>query len=368
MSDFERSDMYEDGYGDMSGMGGQPAKKKKAKKTKGKKVEGKLTIAFVALALMFITFVVLVILEDKLVNGAEKVSVVVATAEVPEGIELTMENMPGYFAIEERVKDDLPDGVNFYDNGNPLIGKVTGRVIHPKEVITNECFYEGSFFDGIEDAVELSIDLGAVGQTVGGVLRPGDRIDIKAVIKIDKDSILGDLDAETNGTMFDELDEKKGQGDELINTDPIVPVEGEVYDELEYETASKMSSKDAITLGKDGMAKFAKDVEISFGITGEYVSQVIAENVVVVDVFNSGGENLQAVEAAGGNMIATVINVAVPSYLVDSILIAQAEGTVTLSRVEPRTEEEVTEEELVEDMENMEDSSEESDDTTVEGQ
>lgn len=350
MSEFERNDMFEenDDYGADSYEGGASDKgksgrgvKKPRKKTSGKKVEGKLTVAFVALALMFVTFVVLVVLENKMVNSGEKVQVVVATAEVPAGMELTQTNMPNYFAIEERNKEDLPVGVTVYNNGNPMIGKVTDRVIHAKEVITNECFHEGSFFEGVEDAVELSIDLGAIGQTVGGTLRPGDKVDIKAVIKIDKQSLFGSLEG-ADGLL--DVDDEAGGLLDYENVDTIEPVEGEIVEEepVVDENGNTISSKDAIMLSQNGMLNFATDVEVSFGITGDYVSQVIAEDITVVQVFNSGGETLSTVEAAGGNMVATVINVAVPANLVDAILIAQAEGTLTLSRV-------VGDEELVED-------------------
>lgn len=335
MSEFERNDMFEenDAYGtgsyesDMADAG-KKGNKKRNKRTRGKQVEGKLTVAFVAIALAFICFVVLIVLENKIVNAGEKVKVVVATAEVPAGIELTQTNMPNYFAIEERNKDDIPVGVTVYDNGNPMIGKITGRVIHAKEVITNECFYEKSFFADIEDAVELSIDVSAIGNAVGGTLRPGDKVDIKAVIKVGTQSLLTSM----NGS--EGLLDMGENTDELLDMGgTIAPVEGEVVEEEPDENIGTMNSKDAIELSQNGMLNFAIDTEVSFGITGEYVSQVIAEDIVVVEVFNSGGETLSAVEAAGGNMVATVINVAVPSYLVDAILIADAEGTLSLSRV-----------------------------------
>lgn len=335
MNDFERNDMFEenDDYGtssyesDMADVG-KRGNKKRAKRTSGKQVEGKLTVAFVAIALAVICLVVLIVLENKLVNAGEKVNVVVATAEVPAGIELNQTNMPNYFAIEERNKDDIPVGVTVYNNGTPMIGKITGRVIHAKEVITNECFYEKSFFADIEDAVELSIDVSAIGKAVGGTLRPGDKIDIKAVIKIGQQSLLAAMNGSEGlldmGTDTDSLLDMGGT---------IAPVEGEVVEEEPVANVGTMGSKDAIELSQDGMLSFATDAEVKYGITGEYVSQVIAEDVVVVEVFNSGGETLSAVESAGGNMVATVINVAVPSYLVDAILIADAEGTLTLSRV-----------------------------------
>ncbi len=333
MSEFERNDMFEEnedygtgGYADDLAEADKPKKKKKpVKRTSGKKVEGKLTVAFVALALMFITFVVLVVLENKMVNSGEKVNVVVAIAEVPEGIELTQANMPSYFGIEERNKEDIPLGVTTYANGTPMIGMITDRVIHTKEVITNECFYEKSFFDDIEDAVELSIDLGAIGQTVGGTLRPGDKVDIKAVIKVNKDSLIGNVEGEDSLVNID------GSSDELLDTGVLTPVEGEVVEEDAAD--SSIATDGVISIGQGGDVFLATDEELRFGITGDYVSQVIAEDVVVVAVFNSGGETLQAVEAAGGNMVATVVNVAVPSNLVDAILLAKAEGTLTLARV-----------------------------------
>ena len=331
MSDFESS--YEEFGGDYEeGAGGSEGTKKKKKKSKGKKpgekAGNKLTVAFIAIAAAFVVFVVLIMIESKLITEEETVPVVIAIAEVPEGLYLDEQNMPNYFAIEQRIVTEIPTGVTTYNNGTSMIGLITDRVIRVKEIVTSDCFYEENFYEGIEDPVEIAINLNGIGQTVGGILRAGDYVDIMAVIKVGK----GDLMNLPNDSSLLE----PGDTDGLLDVE-ITDGLGGVVTEQQTPVQSVEGQDGALIVGEDGMVEdegISDEFELAYGVTGDYASQMVAENVRVVRVFTSGGETTESVEAGGGQMIATVINVVVPRSMADAILIAQQEGTITLTRVE----------------------------------
>ena len=338
MSEFETNGYEEElgeGYQETSGSGSDGKKKKKNVKRKksqktGEKAGSKLSLAMIAIAAAFIVFVVLIMIESKLVNEEETTPVVVAIAEVPEGLYLDETNMPNYFAIEYRAVAEVPEGVVTYSNGSGMIGLITDRTIRIKEIVTSDCFYEEDFYEGIEDPVELAINLNSIGQTVGGVLRAGDYVDIKAVIKVDKSSLL-------NGVEGGLLDIENGEG--LLDIETTEGLESVVteQDASQVTEPVKSQNSDTIVVGESGVMEddgIMEGAEISYGVTGDYISHSVAENVRVVRVFTSGGETTELVESNGGQMIATVINVVVPRYMADAILIAQEEGTITLTRVE----------------------------------
>lgn len=326
MDNFER-DLYEEetmegGYGEVD----PSAKKRRRKKPNATKKGKGWAVAFlVAMLAAFVCFIVLTIIQDRILNTKATVPVVVAIAEVPEGIKLTEGNMALYFAVQNRDVDQTPAGITF-PNATPMIGKITDRDIHMNEIITVDCFKEETKFDEIEDAVELSLELGSLGQTVSGTLRAGDLVDIIAVIKVEKE--LEDPNAPVDGVPgLLEID--------MTGQDPLLTI----IPEETTDTGETVEEDDVIMFDEEGniMEDTETEFDLSYGVTGEYVAQLVAENIRVTNVFTSGGEqNGAATEATA--MIATVVNVSVPRAYVDAILIAQEEGKITLVKVDEEKE------------------------------
>ena len=296
---------------------------RKNKKKKRQKKDRKLTIAMVAIITAFIVFIVLLVIQDRIVNEGVTKAVVVATKDIPAGTKLTQENMPNYMAVEQWAVEQIPEGA--FTSGYGMVDKVTGRDIKAKELLTESCFYEESFFDEVKDPVEISITLGDLGRAVAGTLRAGDLVDIKTVIQVSLD----EENTENDGSVTN-VDSVPTVGME----DPEVPAEGESVESAENPNVEITSEEEAVILDMAGNVLVNPNLNLTYGVTGEYAVQTIAENVRVVAVYTCGGEGTEQVEAAGGSMIATVINVVVPRSLQDSIYLAMAEGNIQLARVE----------------------------------
>lgn len=288
---------------------GKKNKKKPAKKNKSRKKDNRLAIAMVAVLSAFVIFVVLLVIQDRILNQEDTQPVVVAVMEVPKGTLLTQENMATYFKVENRDIDEIPEGITFA-NGFPLVDKVTDRVIYPKEIVTEGCFLEEGLYDGIVDPVEIAIEVSQIGQAVAGTLRIGDKIDIKAVIKVPGSTV----DTETKVSNVDEI--------------PVVGLDNE------GNPANSNQKKEDVIVDMKGNAIADASYGMTYGVTGNYATQTLAENVRVVGVYTSGGENAEQVKASGEVMVATVINVVIPRSLQDRIFLAMAEGTIRLSKVQ----------------------------------
>lgn len=325
MSDYERDiiDELEDELEEDSTPG---TRRGRSVKKKGK---GMAVLCAGALLAAFICFVVMTVIQDRIVNDKATTPVVVAIADVPAGVKLTEGNMALYFAIENRDAEQVPMGIT-YPNATPLIGEITGRAIYTNEIVTSDCFRKETVFDDIEDAVELSLELGSLGQTVSGTLRPGDLVDIVAVIKIQKNEDKSIVDLEP-GIM--DIPVPEGE-------DPLFTIDttegGENEEPVEEQLPTLDENSNMIVIGTDGNVEndIDEEFDLSYGVTGEYVAQVVAENIRVTGVFTSGG----AQDGTEGAMVATVINISVPRQYVNAILIALEEGKITLVKVNEELE------------------------------
>ena len=317
MENYTNEAVYENTAGEM--------KEKRSKKKKTQKRDNKLTVAMVAIITAFIVFIVLLVIQDRIVNECVTRAVVVSTTNIPAGTKLTQENMPNYLAVEQWPEEQIPEGV--FANGVSLVDKVLDRDVKAKELITESCLFAEDFFDEVQDPVELSIAVGDLGKAVAGTLRAGDLVDIKTVIKVDMD----EKDMESDGSVTN------------VDSAPIVDLdvsevetEGTGTEDIGEEDAAVgiTSEEEAVILDMSGNVLVNPNLNLTYGVTGEYAVQTIAESVRVVSVYTSGGESTEQVEGSGGTMIATVINVVVPRSLQDNIFLAMAEGNIQLSRVE----------------------------------
>ena len=318
---------------------------RRKKKKHSRKKDNKITLAMVAIVTAFVLFVVLLVIQNRILNQGDTQPVVVAMTQVPKGTVLTQENMTNYFGVERRKVGEIPQ-TTVYSKGYPLIGKVTDRTIYPKEIITDNCFMEVDFYSDIVDPVELSIEVSNIGQAVAGILRPGDLIDIKSVIRVEKQAAAGSESitnvgsVPTVGLLEDPVFHNEEAGSE---ESPVA--------ESQVPLAGITTQEDAVILDMDGNVLVNPNLNLTYGVTGNFVTQTIAENVRVIGVYTSGGEATENVEAAGKQMVATVINVVVPRSLQDSIYLAMEEGTIRLAKVAVvETEEEESEVPAAEDI------------------
>jgi len=308
--------------------GSGKGKEKKRKKTSG--TDRKLVCAIVALIVGIVAFVVMVVIHRYFVNYEETSSVVVATMDIPAGVTLTQENMPTYFAMEERAQTEIP--ANAFYSGYELINKVTAHDISAKQLITSTSVVDGNFYEGIEDPVEIAIEVSKMGQAVAGTLRAGDKVDVSLVVDI---SPLKEEEAEEAGELSeapeitvvavpDDMEQTEGV-DGSVSTEQGIGEEGLVSDESGvYQNGMSAGLLNGTDMLMNGM---------TYSVTGKYGYVTIAENVRIVSAYDSAGVGTAAAEAEGGTQIVTVVNVVVPRSLRDTIFLAMEEGTLRLSRV-----------------------------------
>ncbi|MCR5254993.1 MAG: SAF domain-containing protein [Acetatifactor sp.] len=249
----------------------------------------------------------------------EQKGVVVATVDVPQGLVLTKDNMGEYFDVKVRNADMLPS--IYYEDGYPLLGKVTSRKILANEIVTDTAITVQDVYADVEDPVELAIDVSKIGNAVGGTLRAGDRVDIKAIIDMEMDS--------------DDAITEDAVEEETVGTVDILDVESENQEDIE-PTATRNIDDELSDEVRENLELWGIDkanYEYVEGVTGRYLSATIAKNVKVTGVYTSSGVGTKDSEAEGGSQVATVINVVVPRSMQDSIYLALTEGTVYVSKV-----------------------------------
>lgn len=319
-------------------------RKRKIKEDKDiKKGDRKALFAFVALAAAIVLFVVLTIIQNNIVNKVEQKGVVVAIADVPKGIMLTEESIKQYFDVEMRNSSDVPAG--YYTSGHPLVGMITGRDIVKKEIVTPGCIVAENIYEGIEDPVELSIEVGKIGQAVGGSLRAGDRIDIKVVVNMThsqkQDSYTdvgeGDFQLEDVPPMdYDvpEIEYTEESSAEDTPTDDVFTDEmNEDVTVITPDNAEEFGAEEVFDLFADIMGAMINTNNYVWSATGRYASVPVCENVRVINAYNSAGVDTATAVEMGETPVANIITVVVPRSMQDVIALAMEEGTLRISRI-----------------------------------
>lgn len=159
-------------------------KKEKSEKSISKKW---LAVVSVALTTAAIVFIMLLNVEKTMLEDYEKTTVVVAKTEIAKGVTLTEENIGQYVEEKEVPLDMVPTYAFTMDE---VISCVASNTIYEGVIIS----------DGIVEKKEevikelrepMIVGFGAddLYQVVGGVLRPGDRIDIYHIGKEENASV-----------------------------------------------------------------------------------------------------------------------------------------------------------------------------------
>ena len=296
-----------------AGYGEYQSEKKSKRQTNGG--ERKAFWAVIAILAALIVFVVLTIIQRNMVNAGEKAGVVVAAREVPAGILLTQENIQQYFTMAQRLKSEVP--ADCFTSGYEMVGLITDRKLTAKEIVTANSLKDVDPFEGIEDPVELSIDVDKLSHAVSGTLRAGDLVDIKVVV----DMSYLQMDSYLDGAQNMSLKDMPG----LLDDEAQAPEEpeafkGEGIDTLAWRERSSFEGP------------------MAWSATGKYACVTVAENVRVVNVYTAAGEDTARAEASSGNQIATVFTVAVPRSMQDLLYLALEDGTLQIARIVPAKE------------------------------
>lgn len=142
-----------------------------------KKRAQNIKLVFISLILCLICFVALIIMERNIIKREETDNIVVATTHISEGTKVTKENINSLFEIQERNVSQLPD--DYVISIAELEESFISRDYKPNEVITYDYIKdEASMIEHIKHPIEISLSINSLSNAVGGILRPGDRVNL----------------------------------------------------------------------------------------------------------------------------------------------------------------------------------------------
>ena len=147
---------------------------KKKQQDGGKKHTLPVILGMVLAVVLFIT---LLNVETKMLAEYEEGMVAVATGPIEENTEITKENLNQYFTLESRRLNDIPKAS--YVTLEDMVGSFVQSDIDEGSMITKSML--GELQVPKKDTVLLGINMEALEQSVVGILRTGDTIDIYTV-------------------------------------------------------------------------------------------------------------------------------------------------------------------------------------------
>lgn len=154
------------------------------KKNKNNKEPKKvsLKLIFFSLVAAISIFFVLIKVEASILEDYEKNTVVVALQEVKNGVEITNENVEDYFKIKDVDKTLITN--NTVEILDYMIGYIVKNDISMGEIVSkNDLIAKSSILANIKEPIETSFKASDLSEVVGGVLRPGDLINISVINK-----------------------------------------------------------------------------------------------------------------------------------------------------------------------------------------
>lgn len=134
----------------------------------------------ISLLVAIIVFFGLLVIESNILtpNGTSKV--LIATDEIQKGVEINSNNIDTYFKVKN-VDGELAV-TNYISDKEDLLNLISNETINKGQVISANNFVDkDDFLSKIENPVEVSFKVTDISQTVGGILRQGDIIDISVI-------------------------------------------------------------------------------------------------------------------------------------------------------------------------------------------
>lgn len=171
--------------------------KKRERKISGKRVANskinlnKLVISFV---LAVVLFFILTGIEAGYLKNYEKISLVIAKADVKAGTEITTENLDSLFFVGEVAANQCIE--HPVTDINVLKDTIITRDMIKNEAISKNYLQTKDYYlADIVNPIEISVKADNLSQVVGGIIRKGDRIDILAYNEETKicDALLTDV-------------------------------------------------------------------------------------------------------------------------------------------------------------------------------
>lgn len=146
-------------------------------KKNGAITSGLAVTAFIA---ALIIFALLLYTEKKVIASEEKISVCVATSEIPDGTEINILNYKEYFSMHDIYISAVPDGA--LTSIEALYDKTAEYSITEGTVITDGMFRMSNIGSrGMNNPVLVGFKVEDIYQAVGGILRSGDYVHIYVV-------------------------------------------------------------------------------------------------------------------------------------------------------------------------------------------
>lgn len=150
-------------------------KGKTRSRTEKKPMNKSLTKALVAILVAIIGWTGLTFVESYILTDKNVTSVVIASADIPQGTIITEDNAENYFK-KENVNSDLVTKTTVTDIKN-IEGKFLTNV-SAGEIITSDRYYKTGDTRDLKNPVNLTFASGSAENSVNGSIRGGDIVDI----------------------------------------------------------------------------------------------------------------------------------------------------------------------------------------------
>lgn len=150
-------------------------KGKTRSRTEKKPMNKSLTKALVAILVAIIGWTGLTFVESYILTDKNVTSVVIASADIPQGTIITKDNAENYFK-KENVNSDLVTKSTVTDIKS-IEGKFLTNVA-AGEIVTSDRYYETKDTRDLKNPVSLTFAAGSAENSVNGTIRGGDNVDI----------------------------------------------------------------------------------------------------------------------------------------------------------------------------------------------
>ncbi len=125
-----------------------------------------------------IIFILLVIIQKSIINQEAKQTVYQVSKDIASGTKLTEKNISEYLRFKDVQASLIPEG--YITNKQDILNKFTNRDYKANDIITVDGVNdtENKYTSSIKNPVEISFAVSAINQSVNGVIREGDWINI----------------------------------------------------------------------------------------------------------------------------------------------------------------------------------------------
>lgn len=180
------------------------AKTRAPKARKPKKEGGGLGKFILAIIMAVIVFIALLVIQSGILSNFETTNVVIATTNIPKGTDINENNYKEYFKIAELDSQLVPEGA--LKSLEEVKDHVTSQEIAQKEVINKNAITSvddiAQNIAGSEDTSDLIVSgftSGSLSNSVCGILRRGDTIDITLIYE---DRMTGNIETEVLENIY----------------------------------------------------------------------------------------------------------------------------------------------------------------------